>query len=40
MALKWHPDKHRTPLYRETAEKNTKLIISAYELLRELGYAD
>ena len=36
----WHPDKHRTPLYRETAEKNTKLIISAYELLRELGYAD
>ena len=36
----WHPDKHKTPLYQNIAEKQTKLIITSYELLRELGYAD
>ncbi len=36
----WHPDKHKTPLYQNIAEKQTKLIIASYELLRELGYAD
>ena len=36
----WHPDKHKTRLYQNIAEKQTKLIIIAYELLRELGYVD
>jgi parallel beta-helix repeat protein len=36
----WHPDKHKTPLYRDIAEKNSKLIISAYELLSKMGYLD
>ncbi len=36
----WHPDKHKTPLYQNIAEKQTKLIIASYELLRKLRYVD
>ena len=37
---KWHPDKHKTPLYQKIAEKQAKLIIASFELLKNSGYVN
>jgi parallel beta-helix repeat protein len=36
----WHPDKHKTPLYQKIAEKQAKLIIASFELLKNSGYVN